>query len=92
MLDLSKYEGHTRNWHLGVRRDIIDIDNSYLEPHGIYLPEKMLDADAELIADAPLILDELIRTRNIVNNALFDLCNKSEDLRELLHTLREDLE
>jgi len=71
MIDTDKYEGHTEGkWKLHY--DDSAIDGDYLE-HGAQLDpvgalHPMSVANAQLIADAPLLLAEVKRLHSILDN------------------------
>jgi hypothetical protein len=65
LLDISKYEGHTRGpwfWSLLNDEELTMFDVERAKPN-IILRAKEDDADAQLIADAPLLLEEVKRLR-----------------------------
>ena len=66
MIDINKYKGHTEGkWKLHYDDSAVDGDyldyGAQLDPVGAL--HSMLIADAQLIADAPLLLAEVIRLR-----------------------------
>ena len=70
MIDTNKYEGHTEGkWKLHYDDSAVDSDyldyGAQLDPVGALPP--MLIADAQLIADAPLLLAEVKRLRDRLN-------------------------
>tara|TARA_Y100001938_G_scaffold144988_1_gene220747 strand:+ start:1381 stop:1698 length:318 start_codon:yes stop_codon:yes gene_type:complete len=70
MIDTDKYEGHTEGkWKLHYDDSAVDGDyldyGAQLDPVGALHP--MLIANAQLIADAPLLLAEVKRLRGIID-------------------------
>tara|TARA_R110002074_G_scaffold293576_1_gene465289 strand:+ start:281 stop:643 length:363 start_codon:yes stop_codon:yes gene_type:complete len=70
MIDTDKYEGHTEGkWKLHYDDSAVDGDyldyGAQLDPVGALHP--MLIADAQLIADAPLLLAEVKRLRGLLD-------------------------
>ena len=83
MIDTDKYEGHTEGkWKLHYDDSAVDGDyldyGAQLDPVGALHP--MLIADAQLIADAPLLLAEVK-----------DLQKKLDNLREYCHAEGYDI-
>tara|TARA_R100001510_G_C7593818_1_gene162659 strand:- start:313 stop:600 length:288 start_codon:yes stop_codon:yes gene_type:complete len=69
MIDTDKYEGHTEgtwSWERGALR-VLHVKDS--EPLHTLLHDEKKDIDAQLIADAPLLLEEVKRLQ-IECNAL----------------------
>jgi hypothetical protein len=67
-IDLSKYEGHTKGpwaWERGAL-NVLHVKDS--EPMHTLLHDEKKDVDARLIADAPLLLEEVERLRYIVDS------------------------
>ena len=63
MIDTDKYEGHTEGpwaWERGAL-NVLHVKDS--EPMHTLLHDEKKDADAQLIADAPLLLEEVKRLR-----------------------------
>ena len=63
MIDTNKYEGHTKGpgaWERGSL-NVLHVKDS--EPMHTLLHDEKKDADAQLIADAPLLLEEVKRLR-----------------------------
>ena len=67
MIDLSKYEGHTpapwTNWY----NQYVVVDNEMEICEITYYVDKRHEANAVLIADAPLLLAEVERLQKMVN-------------------------
>ena len=71
MIDTDKYEGHTEGeWKLHYDDSAVDGDyldyGAQLDPVGALHP--MSIADAQLMADAPLLLEEVKRLRKELNH------------------------
>ena len=82
MIDTDKYEGHTEGkWKLHYDDSAVDGDyldyGAQLDPVGALHP--MLIANAQLIADAPLLLEFYKRVKEIM------------DIDEILETSRVEL-
>lgn len=63
MIDTDKYQGHTEGpwaWERGAL-NVLHVKDS--EPMHTLLHDEKKDADAQLIADAPLLLEEVKRLR-----------------------------
>lgn len=63
MIDTNKYEGHTKGpwaWERGAL-NVLHVKDS--EPMHTLLHDEKKDVDAQLIADAPLLLAEVKRLR-----------------------------
>ena len=66
MIDTDKYEGHTEGqwaWEKGALK-VLHVKNS--KPMHTLLHDEKKDIDAQLIADAPLLLAEVKRLREEV--------------------------
>ena len=94
MIDTDKYEGHTVN-----RRDKLGTfkgtDIFVWDWFAQQLPVWASKADAQLIADAPLLLEEVKRLREAIKVATMDLeePNMHEETRkDLLDMLKEMIE
>ena len=76
MIDTDKYEGHTlaEHWDFSI--------------WGITMPTGF-DADAQLIADAPLLLAEVKRLREGIEQAVKLLNTDANATRELLKEMIE---
>lgn len=71
MIDTDKYEGHTEGtwaWERGAL-NVLHVKDS--EPMHTLLHDEKKDVDAQLIADAPLLLAEVERLRSLAEN-LYD--------------------
>jgi ribosomal protein L24 len=75
MIDTDKYEGHTRGpWTIDIHKvgedtSAIVIESSNCVVAEVEVENKYAEADAQLIADAPLLLAEVIRLREQLKEA-----------------------
>ena len=88
MIDTDKYEGHTEGkWKLHYDDSAVDGDyldyGAQLDPVGALHP--MLIADAQLIADASLLLAEVERLRKEINQLPIDLHESLDMILEAHH-------
>ena len=94
MIDTDKYEGHTEGpwaWERGAL-NVLHVKDS--EPIHTLLHDEKKDADAKLIADAPLLLAEVMRLRErVTTEKNLKLWEKAEvkRLREALVTVQRSL-
>lgn len=68
MIDTDAYEGHTEGpwaWERGAL-NVLHVKDS--EPMHTLLHDEKKDVDAQLIADAPLLLEEVKRLRSITDD------------------------
>ena len=68
MIDTDKYQGHTEGpwaWERGAL-NVLHVKDS--EPMHTLLHDEKKDADAQLIADAPLLLTEIKRMRAVFDS------------------------
>jgi predicted nucleic acid-binding Zn-ribbon protein len=82
MIDTDKYEGHTEGpwaWERGAL-NVLHVKDS--EPMHTLLHDEKKDADAQLIADAPLLLAEVIRLRELNDDLDCDLQGFQEAAKE----------
>ena len=98
MIDTDKYEGHTEgtwSWERGALR-VLHVKDS--EPLHTLLHDEKKDIDAQLIADAPLLLEEVKRLREELNAKIalitdvdtmidesWDFCITQDDWNELVN-------
>jgi hypothetical protein len=75
MIDTDKYEGHTRGpWTIDIHKvgedtSAIVIESSNCVVAEVEVENKYAEADAQLIADAPLLLAEVERLREQLKEA-----------------------
>jgi len=84
MIDTSRYEGHTEGpwaWERGAL-NVLHVKDS--EPMHTLLHDEKKDVDAQLIADAPLLLAEVKRLRKAIHQVAFD---EHESVFEMKHAL-----
>ena len=74
MIDTDKYEGHTpaEHWDFSI--------------WGITMPTGF-DTDAQLIQDAPLLLEEVKRLREIIGNREWTIKLADEEIKRLKEML-----
>jgi hypothetical protein len=83
MIDTDKYEGHTEGpwaWERGAL-NVLHVKDS--EPMHTLLHDEKKQVDVQLIADAPLLLEEVKRLREGIK-AYLDLDIETSDLKELI--------
>jgi hypothetical protein len=78
MIDTDKYEGHTRGpWTIDINKvgddtSAIVIESSNCVVAEVEVENKYAEADAQLIADAPLLLEEVKRLRKVLQDIRTD--------------------
>jgi len=88
MIDTDKYEGHDTGWKAHFFEDgSIAIGGvcKLLTEETRHKTRKMIEANALLIADAPLLLEEVKRLRDGIRSILSDY-----DITELMRDVPED--
>ena len=86
MIDIDKYEGHTEGpweWFEGEGHKDLKSNMSFLMFGEVGKSQYPKPADAALIADAPLLLEEVKRLREGIK-AYLDLDIETSDLKELI--------
>ena len=88
MIDTDKYEGHTEGPWESWSDYIMQKGNSWQEPIA-EMDFNFKEADAQLIADAPLLLEEVKRLRGIIAGIVTDM---DEDWRFWRSELKKVIE
>ena len=92
MIDTDKYEGHSEGeWKVGARKGAMTVRDS----NGEEIAATNSYPNARIMADAPLLLEEVNRLREAIKVATMDLeePNMHEETRkDLLDMLKEMIE